>query len=501
MRALCFLEIPMKKAIVIGSGFGGLAIACRLRKKNFDVTVLEKQSNFGGRARALEHNGFIYDAGPTVITAPYLIEELFTMHNKNWSDYYELLRVKPYYRFIFSDHTYFDYGDNLREMIKQIEEKYSKIDARGYIKLLKLSKRIFKTAYEELSDKPFKTLQSMIPYLPELLRIKFYQSVHTSVEAHINNENLVKALSMHPLLIGGNPYTTTSIYLLIQYLEWKWGVYYAKGGTRSIVAGLERLLNEIGVNCIKNVEVESISSSKNSLTHVHTNEGSYDADLVVSNADPTTFYKNVVKRKPKKLSNKPLLLKHSMSLFVLYFSTKKIYDNVQHHTIIFNKRHKELLKDIFDKKNPINDPSLYLHRPLKSDPSGQQQDADSFYVLAPVANNQSKIDWNKSGQKFSDIVFDILDEYVLPGVKENLVDHFFVTPDYFENELNTYAGSGFGIQPIFRQSAYFRYSNKSKEYDNLYFVGASTHPGAGVPGVISTAKATEKLILEDYDIN
>ena len=491
----------MKKAIVIGSGFGGLAIACRLRHYNFDVTLIEKQENLGGRARSLTHNGFIYDAGPTVITAPYLIQELFSMHNKNWNEYFQLLKVKPYYRFIFSDNSHFDYGDNILQMVRQIKSNYSEKDARGYIKLLKLSKRIFKTAYTELSDKPFESIQSMIPYLPELMRIKFYKSVHSSVSSHIENENLIKALSMHPLLIGGNPYTTTSIYLLIQYLEWKWGVFYAKGGTRAIVAGLEKLLNEIGVKCVKNTEVISLIKSKNTVTGVDTENGVIDADLIVSNADPTMFYKKVIKKKPKKLSNKPLLLKHSMSLFVLYFSTSKIYNNVQHHTIIFNKRHKELLDDIFDRKVKIIDPSLYLHRPLATDPDNQQMNSDSFYVLAPVANNLSSIDWNTYGEEFSNVVFNILDENILPGVKENLVDHFYVTPDYFENDLNTFAGSGFGIQPIFRQSAYFRYSNKSKEYDNLYFVGASTHPGAGVPGVISTAKTTEKLILRDYDIH
>jgi len=222
---------------------------------------------------------------------------------------------------------------------------------------------------------------------------------------------------------------------------------------------------------------------------------------VVSNADPSMFYEKVLRKTPKKISNKPSILKHSMSLFVIYFSTKKIYDEIQHHTIIFNKRHKELLSDIFDKKIMIDDPSLYLHRPLATDIGGQQFESDSFYVLAPVPNNLSNIDWEKCGDSFKDTVFDILEEFALPGLRKNLVDSFYITPKYFEEDLNTHVGSGFGIQPIFRQSAYFRYSNKAPEFDNLYFVGASTHPGAGVPGVISTAKATEKLILKDYGIN
>ena len=491
----------MKKAIVIGSGFGGLAIACRLKKHNFNVKLLEKQSDLGGRARTFTHNGFKYDAGPTVITAPYLIDELFQMHGKDSKDYYNLIKVSPFYRFIFSDKSHFDYGDNLLVMLRSIKKQYSYEDAQGYIALLKHSKRIFETAFTKLSDKPFESLGSMMPYLPELLRIKFYESVNSSVSKFMKNENLTKALSMHPLLVGGNPYTTTSIYLLIQYLEWKWGVYYAEGGTRSIVNSLEKLLGEIEVECHTNTEVIRVIKSNNKITAVETNNGSFNADLIVSNADPSMFYEKVLRKTPAKISNKPSILKHSMSLFVIYFSTKKIYDGIQHHTIIFNKRHKELLSDIFDKKIMIHDPSLYLHRPLSTDIGGQQFESDSFYVLAPVPNNLSNIDWEKCGDSFKDTVFDILEEYALPDLKKNLVDSFYITPKYFEEDLNTHVGSGFGIQPIFRQSAYFRYSNKAPEFDNLYFVGASTHPGAGVPGVISTAKATEKLILKDYGIS
>ena len=491
----------MKKAIVIGSGFGGLAIACRLRKHNFNVTLLEKQSDLGGRARTFIHNGFKYDAGPTVITAPYLINELFQIHGKDSRDYYNLIKVNPFYRFIFADKSYFDYGDNLLAMLREIKRKYSYEDALGYISLLKHSKRIFKTAFTELSDKPFESLGSMMPYLPELLRIKFYKSVNTSVSTFMKNENLIKALSMHPLLIGGNPYTTTSIYLLIQYLEWKWGVYYAEGGTRSIINSLEKLLDEIGIECYKNTEVTQVIKNNKKIVMVETNNGNFSADLVVSNADPSMFYEKVLHRTPSKISNKPSVLKHSMSLFVIYFSTKKIYEEIQHHTIIFNKRHKELLVDIFDKKIMIDDPSLYLHRPLATDNDGQQFESDSFYVLAPVPNNLSNIDWNRCGDSFKNTIFNILEETTLPGLKENLVDSFYITPNYFEKDLNTQVGSGFGIQPIFRQSAYFRYSNKAPEFDNLYFVGASTHPGAGIPGVISTAKTTEKLILKDYGIS
>ena len=486
----------MKKTIVIGSGFGGLAIACRLKAMGHDVTVLEKLDNLGGRARTLYHNGFEYDAGPTVITAPYLLNEIFDLFGKDSRDYFNLLRVKPYYRFVFSDKSFFDYGSSLKGMLNQIKKNYSKEDAIGYIRLLKHSKRIFDTAYLKLADYPFENIQSMFPYVPELMRIKFYKSVHSSVKSYLHNENLVKALSMHPLLVGGNPYTTTSIYLLIQYLEWKWGVYYGDGGTRSIVSGFKKLFDEEGIEYKTNCEVLNINHDNKRIKTVETSEGNLDADLVVSNADPSHFYENILKIAPKKIFNKKSILKHSMGLFVFYFSTKKIYSDVQHHTIIFNKRHKELLDDIFDNKIYINDPSLYLHRPSATDKKNIQNSCDSFYVLAPVANNQSNIDWNEKGEEFCQHVISILSDTVLPDLKSNLVDQFFVTPDYFENELNSFNGSGFGIQPIFRQSAYFRYSNKSQELNNLYFVGAGSHPGAGVPGVLSSAKVTEKLILK-----
>ena len=487
----------MKKAIVIGSGFGGLAIATRLKKHNFDVKLLEKQSDLGGRARTFTHNGFKYDAGPTVITAPYLIDELFQMHGKDSKDYYNLMKVNPFYRFIFSDKTHFDYGDNLLDMLRIIKKEYSYEEALGYIRLLKHSKRIFKTAFTELSDKPFESLGSMLPYLPELLRIKFYESVTSSVSKFMKNENLTKALSMHPLLIGGNPYTTTSIYLLIQYLEWKWGVFYSEGGTGKIIDGLEKLLENNQVEIKKNTEVQKIITKNNKVIGVETSQGFIKCDGIVCNSDPTYTYKNLLGYKPKKISN-IFNLKHSMSLFVLYFSTKKLYKDVMHHTIIFSERHYELLNDIFNKKLFIKDPSLYLHRPSATDPSMIQKNNDTFYVLAPVPNNLSKINWEDRGKEFSNIIIEILERKIMPELSSNIVDSFYITPDYFENEMNTYAGSGFGIQPVFTQSAYFRYGNKASETNGLYFVGASTHPGAGIPGVLSTAKVTEKLIIRDY---
>jgi len=490
----------MRKIIVIGSGFGGLSIAARLKSKGFDITLLEKQKDLGGRARTFVHNGYKYDAGPTVITAPYLIEELFMLHDEKLSNYVNLLPVKPWYRFLFDNGEYLDYGNKLSDTIKEIKFKYGYGNAKSYVKLLKHSKRIFEKAFTELSDQPFESIGSMVKHLPELIKIRFDRSVYAAVDKYIGNKDLNQALSMHPLLVGGNPYSTTSIYLLIQYLEWKWGVFYSEGGTGRIIDGLEKLLLNTQVEIKKDTEVQQIITKKNKVVGVETPQGLINCDGVVCNSDPTYTYKNLLGYKSKKLSNN-FNLKHSMSLFVLYFSTKKIYKDVKHHTIIFSKRHYELLNDIFNKKLFIKDPSLYLHRPSATDPSMIQKNNDTFYVLAPVPNNLSNINWQDRGKDFSSIIIEILENKAMPKLSSNIVDSFYITPDYFENEMNTYAGSGFGIQPIFTQSAYFRYGNKALETDGLYFVGASTHPGAGIPGVLSTAKVTEKLITRDYGNN
>ena len=487
----------MKKIIVIGSGFGGLSIATRLKSKGFDITLVEKQKDLGGRARTFFHNGYKYDAGPTVITAPYLIEELFDLHSEKLSDYVNLLPVNPWYRFLFDNGEYLDYGNKLSDTIKEIKFKYGYENAKSYVKLLRHSKRIFQKAFTELSDEPFESISSMIKHLPELIKIRFDRSVYTAVDKYVGNKNLNQALSMHPLLVGGNPYSTTSIYLLIQYLEWKWGVFYSEGGTGKIIDGLEKLLENNQVEIKKNTEAQKIITKNNKVIGVETSQGFIKCDGIVCNSDPTYTYKNLLGYKPKKISN-IFNLKHSMSLFVLYFSTKKLYKDVMHHTIIFSERHYELLNDIFNKKLFIKDPSLYLHRPSATDPSMIQKNNDTFYVLAPVPNNLSKINWEDRGKEFSNIIIEILERKIMPELSSNIVDSFYITPDYFENEMNTYAGSGFGIQPVFTQSAYFRYGNKASETNGLYFVGASTHPGAGIPGVLSTAKVTEKLIIRDY---
>lgn len=420
---------------------------------------------------------------------------MFKIHNENFNNKVKLLPVKPWYQFIFSDGSKFDYGDTIEKTLNEIN-KISPQDVINYKKLLNESEKIFNIGFIELASKPFQSILDMIKQIPSLLRLKSYLSVYQLVSRYLQNPKLRQAFSIHPLLVGGNPFTTTSIYSLIHFLEHKWGIFYAQGGTGKIIDAMEELIREKGGRIIVNTEVKRMIIKNKKIIGVETNDKNIiKPDFLVCNADPAYVYKNLLNLPKQNNDGKRLhKTKYSMGLFVLYFSTSKMYDEVEHHTIIFNKRYKELLNDIFEKKIYITDPSLYLHRPAATDPNMRQNNCETFYVLAPVANNLSKINWNKKGDEFSNIIFDILEEKILPGLKLSIKNKFYITPNYFEEDLNTFAGSGFSLEPIFTQSAYFRFNNKSKLLSNLYFVGSGTHPGAGIPGVLSSAEVTTKLI-------
>ena len=484
-------------SIVIGSGFGGIAAALRLRAKGHDVTLIGKHQDLGGRARVFKRNGFTFDGGPTVITAPYLINELFELFKKNPKDYIELSPLKIWYQFIFEDRSKFNYSGNENEMKAQIGE-LSQEDVQGYEKLVNFTKKIFDKGFTELADVPFDKPFVMMQQLPALLKLKSYKSVYSLVSSYIKNEKLRRMLSMHPLLVGGNPFTTTSIYGLILYLEKKWGIHYSMGGTGNIIKGFEKLMNEVGIKVIKGNEVKKIISKNTKITGVQlSNDNTINADIVICNADPPAVYEKLLDGNSNNsfLFNwKKKRMEYSMGLFVYYFGTKKIYENVEHHTIKFGNKYKEHLDDIFDKKKLNEDISYYLHRPSATDKSMAPEGNDCFYVLVPVPNNQSGIDWNTEGEKMKSLIINKMEKDLMPNLKENIVEDFYLTPDYFEKDLNTKFGSGFSIQPKFTQSAYFRFHNKSEIYDGLYFVGAGTHPGAGVPGVLSSAKVLDKIL-------
>ena len=485
-----------KKIIVIGSGFGGLAASLRLKAKGYKVTLVEKHPDLGGRARVFKKGDFIYDGGPTVITAPYLFEELFSMFNKKISDYVKIVPLDLWYRFVFSDGDTFDYNGNDKSMEEQVK-RFNSDDYNGYKKLVNFTEKIFDKGFTDLSDRPFNNLVFMMKQIPSLLKLKSYKSVYSLVSNYITDEKLRRVFSMHPLLVGGNPFSTTSIYTLILFLEKKWGIHYSMGGTGSVVSALEKLMIEENIKIIKDAEVTEILVERKKVKGVKVNNSKIiNCDYIICNSDPPNVYNKLIKSKEDYnflFKQKMRRMDYSMGLFVYYFGSKKKYSNVAHHTIYFGKSYEKHLNKIFEKKTLSEDISYYLHRPSATDPNMAPKDQDAFYVLVPVPNNQSNINWIEEGDKFKNLVLDKMDKTVLPGIKENVVSDFYLTPDYFEIDLATLHGSGFSIQPKFSQSAYFRFHNQSEIYKNLYFVGAGTHPGAGMPGVLSSAKVLDRL--------
>jgi phytoene desaturase len=485
-----------KKVIIIGSGFGGLAAALRMRAKGFDVTLVEKHPDLGGRARVFKKDKFTYDGGPTVITAPYLFDELFSLFNKKISDYVKIVPLDLWYRFVFNDGETFDYNGDDKAMEEQVK-KFSSKDYAGYKKLVNFTEKIFNKGFTDLSDKPFNNLFFMLKQVPALLKLKSYKSVYSLVSNYISNEKLRRVFSMHPLLVGGNPFSTTSIYTLILFLEKKWGIHYSMGGTGSVVSALEKLMKEENIKIIKNAEVTEILTENKDVKAIEINKSEViNCDYIICNSDPPNVYKNLIKSKKNYnflFNQKMKRMDYSMGLFVYYFGSKKKYEDVAHHTIYFGKSYEKHLNKIFEKKVLSEDISYYLHRPSATDPNMAPDGQDAFYVLVPVPNNLSKINWANEGDKFKNLVLDKMDKSVLPGIKKNVVSDFYLTPDYFEKDLATLHGSGFSIQPKFSQSAYFRFHNQSEIFENLYFVGAGTHPGAGMPGVLSSAKVLDRL--------
>ena len=491
-----------KKALIIGSGFGGIASALRLKKIGFEVTLVERLDMLGGRARVFQKGGYRHDAGPTVITAPFLFEELFELYNKNLKDHLNFVPLDPWYRFYFHNGKTFDYRPSIDDTNKEIE-KFDARDVQGYRDLLETSKDIFKIGFEKLSDQPFSSFWEMAKQVPSLVKLKSYLTVGQLVNNKLKNEFLRKAFSIHPLLVGGNPFTTTSIYALIHYLERKWGVFFCMGGTGKIVQELERLMIENDITVKKNTDITKIKVKSNRATGVITSTGDeIDADVVICNADPPTVYKEMLDPQfSKKALIKPeKFTQYSMGLYVLFFGSKKQYPSVAHHTIWMADRYKELLNDIFDKRILTKDFSLYLHRPTATDETFAPTGKDSFYVLCPVPNLKADIDWEKEGPRLRDKIVNALSETIMPDLEKNIEEDFWMTPQDFKNDYRSMHGAGFSIAPIFSQSAWFRYHNKDKKISNLYFSTAGSHPGAGIPGVLCSAKVVEKLIKKDFNI-
>lgn len=490
--------ILKKKIIVIGSGFGGLGAAIRLAAKGYDVEIFEKRDKPGGRAYVYEMNGFKFDGGPTVITAPFLFDELFALAGKKKEDYFTLKALDPFYRIFNHKKEFFDYNSDTDFTLSQIE-KFSPEDKQGYLDFIKTTKAIFQKGFVELADKPFNTFGDMMKIVPDMIKLKSHKTVYQYASKFIKNEFLRECFSFHPLLVGGNPFDTTSIYALIHYLEREWGIHYAMGGTGTVVQGLARFFEELGGKINYNVDVREITIKDKKVSGIKLADNTFiSADAVVSNADVAYTYRSMIdKQYRSKYSDRKIeSMRYSMSLFVIYFGTKKRYNDgsIAHHNIILGPRYKELLNDIFKRKILAEDFSLYLHMPTITDSSIAPDGSEGFYVLSPVPHQASGIDWRTEAKPYRDKIMRFLQESYLPDLEENIIAEHYIDPLHFEGTLNSYLGSAFSVEPIFTQSAWFRPHNRSEDFENLYFVGAGTHPGAGLPGVLSSAKIVEKLI-------
>ena len=488
------------RVAVIGSGFGGLAAGIRLQAAGCNTVIFEKRDQPGGRAYVYRDHGFTFDAGPTVITAPHCLEELFTVAGKSMRDYIQLLPVKPFYRLFWDDGYVFDYSDDDDALEKQIRAK-SPADWEGYQRFLKYSQEVFHEGYEKLVHVPFLNLSSMAAVAPQLIRLQAYRSVYSIVAKYIREPHLRQLFSFHSLLVGGNPFTTTSIYTLIHCLERKWGVFFPKGGTGQLVWALVKLFQELGGEIRFNAEIAKIVTRDGAVAALQTNTGREESfNLVVSNADVVHSYAQLLKDEPRAAATARHLgkKKYSMSLFLIYFGTKRKYPGLQHHNVIFGPRYRELLGDIFERGKLADDFSLYLHAPTRSDPSLAPPDCDGFYVLSPVPHlGKLAIDWQAEGPRYAAKILDYLEQRYMPGLTESIVTRRIFTPNDFKTELNAHHGSAFSLEPRLLQSAYFRVHNRDSDIRGLYFVGAGTHPGAGIPGVVNSGKATANLILDD----
>ena len=493
-----------QKVIVIGSGFGGLAAAARLAARGHAVEVFEKRDKLGGRAYVYDVNGFKFDGGPTVITAPWLFDEIWELAGRKREEYVQMVPCDPFYRIF--DHTgrQFNYNGDHQFILREID-KWNPEDKAGYTRFMETTKDIFDTGMA-LIDKPFLHVSDMIKVAPDLVRLQSYRSVYGYVSKFVKDDFLRRCFSFHPLLIGGNPMDAASLYVLIHYLEREWGIHYALGGTGAIVQAFDQLLNELGVTVHLNTPVDEILVDGKRVTGVRLADGSvHKADSVVSNADVAWTYMNMIPAhaRRKNTDRRMERMKYSMSLFVIYFGTKRRYIDVEegypqlaHHNIILSERYKELLNDIFNTNELPDDFSLYLHMPTLTDPSMAPEGHEAFYVLSPVPHLGANIDWETQAKPYRDRIMQFLEENYLPDLQENIVAEHFIDPLHFQNTLNSYLGSAFSVQPTLTQSAWFRPHNRSEDFDNLYFVGAGTHPGAGLPGVLSSAKIVDGLIEE-----
>ncbi len=483
-------------AVVIGSGFGGLAAAVRLAARGVKVTVLERLDGPGGRAYVYRQDGYTFDAGPTIVTAPFLLEELWELCGKRMSDDIDLRELNPYYTIRFDDGSRFDYSGDHEAMKREIA-KFNPADVDGYERFLEASALLYQVGFDKLLHVSFGSFGRMLKVLPDLMRAQFYRSVHSLVASYIKHPKLRRVFSFHPLLVGGNPFSTTAVYALIAQLERKHGVHFAMGGTGALIQGLVGLIESQGGTMRYNASVRKITTEGSKVTGVELDSGEHiDADIVVSNADSATTYKHLLADYPRRrwTDRKLGRARYSMSLFVWYFGTDRRYDDVPHHMMLLGERYQALLKDIFSRKQLADDFSLYLHRPTATDTSLAPDGCDAFYVLSPVPHLDSGDDWSQIADTYRQRIQQALEESVLPDLSKHIATSHMLTPLDFRERLFSVKGAAFGLEPVLTQTAWFRPHNKSEEVDGLFIVGAGTHPGAGLPGVISSAKVLDEVV-------
>ena len=496
----------MAQAIVIGAGFGGMAASLRLRAAGFSVDVFDNQAQPGGRAGVYHRDGYTFDAGPTVLTAPFLFDELWALFGKDRRDAVEFRELTPWYRIRFADGRSFDYGGTDAELVARVRA-FSPGDVAGYQKLLRKVEAIYKVGFEQLGAVPFHSAMKMLAVLPQMIALRSDRSVYSFVSRYIRDEALRRVFSFQPLLVGGNPFHTTSIYSLIQHLERKDGVSFAMGGTAALVRAMARLMEDEGIRLHLRCGVRQILVEDRRATGVELDNGErVAADCVVANADAPAVYRRLLapRHRRKWTDARIRRQKFSMGLFVLYLGVRKQFPLLAHHTILLGRRYKELLEDIFEHKlltEDTTDMSLYLHAPTRTDPSLAPDGCESMYALVPVPNLETlqrdrAIDWSVAGPKLAGYTIDLLENTVCPGLREHIDVQFHVTPEHFRDTLRTEHGTGFSIQPTLLQSAWFRFHNRSEDVGGLYLVGAGTHPGAGLPGVLCSAKVLEHYFAE-----
>ena len=487
-----------RSAIVVGAGFGGLALGIRLQSAGVETTIVEARDKAGGRAYVWEKDGYTFDAGPTVITDPACLQELWALTGRDMADDVTLAPVQPFYRLNWPDGVTFDYTNDDASLNAQIAQ-LNPDDVAGYAKFLDYSAGVFKEGYEKLGQVAFLDFASMIKAAPALAKYQAWRSVYSIVSSYVKDEHLRQALSFHTLLVGGNPMTTSAIYALIHKLERDGGVWFAMGGTNQLIAGMVTHFERLGGKLMLNDPVVSIETLGDKATGVTTASGWVgQADMVACNGDVMHVYKDLLKtnRSGQRTKAKLERKRYSPSLFVVHFGIKGTWPGIPHHTILFGPRYKGLLADLYDTGVLPEDFSLYLHHPTVTDPSLAPEGHSSFYALAPVPHmGKFPVDWDEIAPVLETRILDEIGRRLIPDIHERITVKFSYTPKDFAQDLNAHLGSAFSLEPILTQSAWFRVHNRDDAISNLYFVGAGTHPGAGIPGVVGSAKATAALML------